>query len=222
MFSEIFPNIFAFLSNNGGSNCFLLKGKKEIALIDSSTRDNVGTLISEFERIGITPEEVTLIIHTHGHADHFGCDALFPNAKIAMHEKDGKSINIGNEDFACLQFFPGTELPKISFSLKDGQEIDLGGIKLKVIHCPSHTDGSICLLLEPNKVLFSGDCLFVDGFGRVDLPSGNAQKLIESLKKLQKTPFKALFPGHGPILLGEEKNRLHLKKIVEIATNTFL
>ncbi len=222
MFQEFFPNIFAFISGNGGSNCFLLKGKKEIALIDSSTLDNMGTLISCFEAIGIKPEEVTLIIHTHGHADHFGCDALFSNAKIAMYENDAKSINAGNEDFACLQFFPGTELPKISFSLKDKQELDLGGMQLEVIYCPGHTNGSICLLLEPNKVLFSGDCLFVDGFGRTDLPSGNAQKLVESLKKLQKTSFKALFPGHGPILLGEEENRVHLKKIIEIVTNTFL
>ncbi len=222
MFSEIFPNIFAFIPNNGGGNCFLIKGKKEIALVDSSTRDNVGKLIFGFEQIGITPEEVTLIIHTHGHADHFGCDALFSNAKIAMHEKDGKSINAGNEDFACLQFFPETELPKVSFFLRDKQEIDLGGMFLKVIHCPGHTGGSICLLLEPNKVLFSGDCLFVDGFGRADLPSGKGPKLVESLKKLQKTPFKVLFPGHGPVLLGEEKNGMHLKKMIKMATNTFL
>ena len=223
MFSEVFPNIFAFLPSNGGSNCFLLKGQKEIALIDSSSRDNASALISSLKGIGVKPGEVTLLIHTHGHADHFGCDGLFSNAKIAMHEKDGKKINAGLEEFACLHFFPGTELPKVSFFLKAGQSLDLGGMKLKVIHCPGHTSGSICLLLEPGKILFSGDCLFVEGFGRADLASGNAQNLVESLKKLQKTPFKALFPGHGPVLLGDEKNALlHLKKIVEMATNTFL
>jgi len=211
MFSEIFPNIFAFIPSNGGSNCFLLRGKKEIVLIDSSTRDNVGALISGFERIGIEPVEVTLIIHTHGHADHFGCDALFPNAKIAMHESDARKINAGLTDFACLQFFPETELPKVSFFLKDKQELDLGKMKLKVIHSPGHTGGSICLLLEPGEILFSGDCLFVKGFGRTDLASGNAQKLVESLKKLQKIGFKALFPGHGAVLLGKDKNRLGLE-----------
>ena len=221
MFSEIFPNIFAFIPSNGGSNCFLLKGKKEIALIDSSTRGNVGALISGLERIGVKPAEVTLIIHTHGHADHFGCDALFPNAKIAMHESDGKKINAGNADFACLHFFPETELPKVSFFLKGGQELDIGGMKLEVIHCPGHTGGSICLLLEPGKVLFSGDCLFVDGFGRTDLASGNAQKLVESLKKLQKLGFKALFPGHGAVLLGKDRNNKSLEKAVKMAANTF-
>ena len=114
-------------------------------------------------------------------------------------------------------------LPKISLLLKGNQEIDLGGLHLRVIHTPGHTAGSQCFFLAKEKALFSGDTLFATGFGRTDLQSSNAQNMLLSLKNLQKTPFKALFPGHGPILQGEEQNTTSLKETIAIAsTNGFL
>ncbi len=223
MFQKIFPNIFAFISENEGSNCFLLKGSKEIALIDSSIAENKEAILSSLTSLNLKPEDVSLVLHTHGHADHFGLDFLFKNARIAMQWADAKQISQGNQEFACAQFFPETKLPKISLLLKDSQEIDLGGPLLKVIHTPGHTAGSVCFFLAKEKALFSGDTLFAEGFGRTDLQSSNPQKMLESLKKLQKTPFKALFPGHGPLLLGEEQIVKALKEIVETATaNSFL
>lgn len=210
MFRQVFPGVFALISGNDSCNCFLVKGRDKIALVDSGTKSNVGALLSGLERLGIGPEQVSFVLHTHGHADHLGIDSLFPNAEIGMHADDAKKINAGNAGFACAQFFPGTVLPKVSMFLKNNQKISLGGMKLVVLHTPGHTSGSVCFLLEPEMLLFSGDTLFVDGFGRTDLPSGNAKKLVESLKKLQKTGFKGLFPGHGPLLLGVKENSIPL------------
>lgn len=223
MFQKISPGIFAFISGNEGSNCFLIQGEKETALIDSSTAENKEAIISGLNRLDLKPHGISLILHTHGHADHFGCDYFFKNAKIAMHGADAKQISQGNSLFACTQFFPEAKLPKISLPLRGNQEIDLGGLHLRVIHTPGHTAGSVCFFLSQEKALFSGDTLFAEGFGRTDLQSSSAQKMLDSLKKLQKTPFKALFPGHGPILLGEEQTAEALKEIVETAAaNSFL
>jgi len=223
MFKEISPRIFAFISENEGSNCFLLKGTKEIALIDSSSEENKDAIVSGIEALGIRLSEVSLVLHTHGHADHFGLNSLFKHAKIAMHRLDAEKIAQEDKEFACTQFFPGTRMPEISLILEDKQEIDLGEIKLLVLPTPGHTAGSVCFFLEEEKALFSGDSLFATGFGRTDLPTGNAQKMLESLKKLQKIPFSVLLPGHGPILQGETIIGRGLREIVAMAgTNAFL
>lgn len=223
MFQEILPKISAFISENFGSNCFLLKGEKETALIDSSSNENKEAVISGLSRLNLKPKDISLILHTHGHADHFGLDKLFSKARIAMHALDAEQINNGNQEFACTQFFSGTKMPRVSLFLEDNQEVDFGGLSLKVVHSPGHTPGSIYFFLREEKALFSGDTVFKEGFGRTDLSGGNPQKMAESLKKLQKLPFAALFPGHGNVLLGEEENRTSLKRTLEIATtNAFL
>ncbi|MFA4855978.1 MAG: MBL fold metallo-hydrolase [archaeon] len=222
MFQQIFPNVFALISGNDSCNCFLVKGRDKIALVDSGTKSNAGALLSGLERIGIGPEKVSFVLHTHGHADYIGCDEFFPNARIAMHRIDAKMVNEKNDEFACTSFFPGTALPKVSILLKDRQKIGLGGISLEVVHTPGHTAGSVCFLLRKEMALFSGDTLFVDGFGRTDLPSGNAKKLVESLKKLQKIGFKGLFPGHGPYLLGREENCVCIKSAIRAASKSLV
>lgn len=223
VFKKILPNVYGFFSGDEGSNSFLLKGEKHIALVDSSSFFNKKPLLSGLSRLAISSGDRLLILHTHGHADHLGCDEFFPNAKIAMHKDDAKLVNKKDGNFACINFFPGTTLPKISMQLKHGQKIGLGGLSLKVIHTPGHTAGSVCFLLEGENLLFSGDCVFANGFGRTDLPTGNAKKMLESLKKLQKTSFSMLLPGHGPALQGQARIGAHLEKMSELSsTNLFL
>ena len=220
---EIFSNVFAFISKDAGSNCFLLKGAKKIALIDSSSLFQEKPLSDFLAKHGVSKNGGLLILHTHGHADHFGCDKFFPNASIAMHQDDAKPVNAQSREFACTSLFPGTEFPKVSILLNAGQKIDLGGLSLKVIHAPGHTPGSICFFLEKEKALFSGDTLFAEGFGRTDLLGGSGRKMVESLKKLQKMGLKALLPGHGPVLLGKSQIKGSIERSVELAsTNAFL
>ncbi len=223
LFNEVSEKVFSFISETGGSNVFLLKGGSELALIDSSTVDNKDLLLEGLGRLGLKPESVSLLLHTHGHADHFGNDGLFSRARIGMHEEDAKELNSGNGDFACSRHFPESRLPRVSVFLKRGQQIDLGGFSLTVLHAPGHTAGSVCFFEPFQKLLFSGDTLFSHGFGRTDLPTGNSQKMLESLKNLEKTPFEALLPGHGPMVLGREANSASLKEVLKAAsTNTFL
>ena len=206
MFEKIFPGLFAFISSNMGSNCFLLTDEK-IVLVDSSASNNASQIIASLKEQGIAPEQINLILHTHGHADHFGCDFLFKNAEIMMHKHDAERVNKNDAAFTCSAWLQGTKIPAISSFLTPNQTIDLGKLKLQVLHTPGHTHGSVCLLERNKKLLFSGDTLFNAGIGRTDLPTGNAADLLQSLKTLKTTPFNYLLPGHGEMLKdGQQSN----------------
>lgn len=204
MFEEIMPGLFAFISPNIGSNCFLLADEK-ITLVDSSTGNNAAQIKAFLKEQGIAPEQINLILHTHSHADHTGCDFLFRNAEIMMHQHDAEYVNKQDAEFTCSALEQGTKIPQISSFLAPNQVIDLGKFKLQVLHTPGHTHGSVCFLEKDKKLLFSGDTLFNGGFGRTDLPSGNTAELLQSIKMLKTTAFEYLLPGHGEILKGEQQ-----------------
>ena len=82
--------------------------------------------------------------------------------------------------------------------LAEGGRIRFGAIELEVLHTPGHTEGSVCLLDKESGVLFSGDTLFADGWGRTDLPGGSDGQMVESLGRLAGLPDELrVLPGHG-------------------------
>ena len=126
------------------------------------------------------------VILAHSHFDHVQkCNelAIRTGAEVYFHEFEAQEIKKLLETGINTHF------------LKDGDEIALGKIKIKVIHTPGHTQGSICLLIE-NKLL-TGDTLFVSAIGRTDLSGGNAAMLFDSLEKLKKLDDSTeVYPGH--------------------------
>ena len=83
--------------------------------------------------------------------------------------------------------------------MKDGQEITLADMTCKVLATPGHTIGSCCYYFEEEKLLISGDTLFLESVGRTDLPTGSMAKLNRSIKeKLAVLPEDVkVYPGHG-------------------------
>jgi hydroxyacylglutathione hydrolase len=132
------------------------------------------------------------IINTHTHFDHvLGNDqvATITGAKIIQHEN--------------------SELEK-DITVKDGDIIKVGSVKLKVIHTPGHSKDSMCLILDDS--VFTGDTLFVGNCGRTDLPGSDPEQMYHSLfDRLAKLGDKLLiYPGHnyGPAptsTIGQEK-----------------
>ena len=85
-----------------------------------------------------------------------------------------------------------------ALDLAEGEQIRFGDIRLEVLHTPGHTEGSVCLLAQDERLLFTGDTLFRGGWGRVDLPGGSADAMIESLGRLATLEHDLrVLPGHG-------------------------
>ncbi|MFN3466600.1 MAG: MBL fold metallo-hydrolase [Candidatus Brocadiales bacterium] len=160
------------------------------------------------------------LINTHGHGDHIGANkelkAHFPDIKICIHEEDKDALTNPFKNLSALGGFQSKDYilksPPADMTLKEGDRITLGKIKLEVIHTPGHTPGGICLLGRSEDgrpdVLFSGDSLFQGSIGRTDFPGGNHSALIESLrgKVLTLKEDTIVYPGHGPTTtVGYEK-----------------
>src|SRR5688572_11783850 len=152
-----------------------------------------------------------LIVSTHGHWDHIGDNAAVSDqtgADIAVHPLDRDRLERPWPSAAPFEIPPS--VPAVE--LAEGGLIRFGSLRLRVLHTPGHTEGSVCLLAEDEGTLFSGDTLFAGGWGRVDLPGGDPALMVESLGRLMTLddPVRVL-PGHGPAsTIGRERPWLEL------------
>ncbi|RJP29793.1 MAG: MBL fold metallo-hydrolase [Candidatus Omnitrophota bacterium] len=193
------------------TNCYLLakgKGSEAIIIDPGSDADKIKNALIKHS---LKP---SLVINTHGHFDHIGCDSDF-NVPIYVHKLDLPLLGSPEKNLSSL-VSSHVAVNDEANALRDGQIIGVEGIKLEVIHTPGHTMGGVCLLVrEPaaKKILFTGDTLFNCGIGRTDIAGSNPESLIESIKKrIFSLPDNiAIFPGHGPSsTIGHEKMHLDL------------
>jgi len=170
---------------------------KEALIIDPA--GNEEQLAAKIKEKGL---KLKYIVNTHGHADHTGGNAkmkTLTGADIVMHADDDKAFQRPEaEAFARQMGFDPT--PPADKTVKDGDELVIGKVSLKVLHTPGHSPGGICLLAEGN--VFTGDTLFVGGIGRTDLPGADHHLFMKSIKeKLLILPEETVvWPGHdyGP------------------------
>jgi glyoxylase-like metal-dependent hydrolase (beta-lactamase superfamily II) len=147
------------------------------------------------------------IIHiwlTHAHFDHLGGAAeIFESSPtpipVALHPADHPlwQVNGGAAFFGIPDFDPG---PEPTVDLDDGMELRLGSHQLSVHHTPGHTPGHVVFAHAPLAVVFCGDLIFQGSVGRVDLPGGDRQSLLDSIRRhiLTLPDDTQLLPGHGP------------------------
>jgi glyoxylase-like metal-dependent hydrolase (beta-lactamase superfamily II) len=152
-----------------------------------------------------------LIVSTHGHWDHIGDNAAVAAhaaAEIAVHPLDRERLTNPQPLYAPFEIPPS--VPAVE--LAEGGLVRFGEIRLRVLHTPGHTEGSVCLLAEDEALLFSGDTLFQGGWGRVDLPGGDETAMVASLARLAGLEDHiGVFPGHGATTtIGRERAWLEL------------
>jgi hydroxyacylglutathione hydrolase len=190
-------------------NVYLVTGPDPI-LVDTGTGEYFRRTLSELSKLVKLPE-IRRVLLTHRHFDHVGgVPRLLPplEAEVFIHEKDAAAVSEAGELETSSQLF-GIEMQPIRVSrFADGTVFSTGEHDLKVVYTPGHTAGSVCLYSEKDRFLISGDTVFVEGVGRWDLPSGRLGDLVLSIEKLSKLDFEDLYPGHGPIALGNGKARL--------------
>ncbi len=192
------------------ANCYLLWDPSDSSAVVVDPGDDAQLIEEEIQNEGLN---VLYIINTHGHFDHVG-------ASGHLRKKLGASLAIHPEDVPLLEnaaqqgeyFGVETQAPNgpigPDVELSDGMVIEAGSIKRTVLPTPGHTRGGVCLYIEKEGVVFTGDTLFTGSIGRTDLPGGSFDELMRSIREKLLTlgDTVKVFPGHGPgTTIKEEK-----------------
>ncbi|MDD3853674.1 MAG: MBL fold metallo-hydrolase [Syntrophomonadaceae bacterium] len=214
MFKNVFENIYMLSTGKGGqfphSYCFYLDDEVK-TLIDTP-------LDTSFTQL-LQGHPVDMIINTHFHRDHSGCNHLFPGAKIIAHPADipaMQSLEVFNQYYGLDKYGAQKDLlswinfhpSPITDVFHDGDIIDLGRMQLEVIHTPGHSPGHCAFYWREKELLFSGD-LDLTAFGPwYGNETSDVDQIITSLEKLIELNPRIILSGHKGMISEGVQNRL--------------
>lgn len=202
--------ISAFTFNPFQENTFVLYDETNACVIIDAgcyTNHEKAQLSSFIAKNKLNPK---LLLNTHCHIDHvLGNAYVYEHYRLKtyMHKADlptlemaplsGKMWDIGLED-----------VPEPEKYIKEGDIIEFGNSKLEILFTPGHSIGHIVFVNHQQKFVIGGDVLFKQSIGRTDLPGGNHQQLLDSIrtKLFTLADDYVVYPGHGPeTTIGYEK-----------------
>jgi hydroxyacylglutathione hydrolase len=195
------PQLVGVLTG-GYSYAWVLKTANGAALVDAGADPRGKELIAELETQGVKPEQVHTILLTHGHVDHWAAAQLFPNARVLLEPAEVSLIRNEHPPKSVVgrltRSMARPPLPAKLEGVEDGKELDVDGEKIRVIHVPGHTPGSLAFLWK--DVLFTGDVLVRSNQGLAPSPfifnEDNAQ-CRQSLRRLLDVDFSRVADGHA-------------------------
>ena len=188
------------------TNCYLLGDEKlgEGILFDPGA--STQKILDMIEQSGV---KIKYIVLTHCHFDHvmavdelrkeYGIDAYILDKEVELAADPQKNLSARFESEFVL-----TGLKTVS----DGEELSYLGHTFKVIATPGHTGGGCCYYIEDSGLLFSGDTLFCESYGKYSFPTGSLKQIVESVAvRLMALPDEVtVFPGHEqPTTIGHER-----------------
>lgn len=188
-----------------GTNCYLLY-KEDVALIidPGAEADRVIHTLTQIEK---TPKAILL---THAHFDHIGAvDQIRAHYDIPVYLHKSEEGWLADPALNSSKFFPVEDIimHEADFDLNEGP-MSIATFDFLVLHTPGHSPGGVSFVFDEDQVVVSGDCLFKNGMGRFDLPEGDKDILLHSIREvLLKLPDHYLvLPGHGEMTrIGNEK-----------------
>ena len=191
-----------FVFNTFMVNCYLLyDGTGEAIIVDAACYDaKEQAVLADF----IEKNNLKLVrnINTHCHIDHIvGNDFIEKTYGIRPeYHKEGDPFLLTAKEIGLSFGYKLERIPQPKGFLADGEIIRFGDSELKVLFTPGHAAGSICLYSEKDGFVITGDVLFRETIGRTDLPTGDFDKLMTSIKTKIFTlpPETVVWPGHGP------------------------
>lgn len=202
--------IKSFVFNPIQENTYVLSDQKDACcLIDPGCYfGNERTALSEYiTQEGLQPE---ILLNTHCHLDHiFGNKFVYDTWNLPLHLHEKEKPVLENAPAAGLRWgLPFENYRGELVFLIEGERVKLGDNELKVLFLPGHSPGSIGFYCEAQGFLIGGDVLFRGGIGRTDLPGGDHDTLLQSIREqLWPLPDEVIvYPGHGePTTIGWEK-----------------
>lgn len=209
-------NIKTFQFNPFSENTYIVWADNMDAMIidPGCSNHKEESLLMEF----ITDNKLKIVHHllTHAHIDHvLGCQFVYQNFGLAprFHILENQLYSMGPS--IAIQYGMGPlQLPEVGAYINFKDLIVCGDLQFEILFTPGHSPGSICFYNRNENIIFSGDVLFEGSVGRTDLPGGNHNTLIQSIRNelLTLDPNTRVYSGHGnPTSIG-----------VESTTNPFL
>jgi glyoxylase-like metal-dependent hydrolase (beta-lactamase superfamily II) len=179
------------------NNLYLLSsaGSKEAIVVDPSIESD--DVLTEISRRSLHVQRILL---THAHIDHILMVKRFheeTGAPVWLHEADLPLYERGAEQAAAVGLpWPGSA--PIAHFIEDGEEVGIPNLEIRAVHTPGHSPGSVTFVTPAGMI--AGDVLFRGSVGRTDLPGGDWQTLVRSIReRLFRYPaVTRVFPGHGP------------------------
>ena len=168
------------------------RSTREVAIVDPAW--DIEGLIKHLEERDYT---LTAALATHYHPDHvgggMGGHSIVGVAELMEHKPVKVYVHKHEADgMKKVTALSDSDLVKVD----SGDTLDVGNVQIEFLHTPGHTPGSQCFRVR--NTLVSGDTLFIDGCGRVDLPGSNSEDMYHSLQKLKSLPDDTLLlPGHN-------------------------
>lgn len=145
---------------------------------------------------------ITDILLTHGHFDHIGALAELKRrtgARIHIHPHDAAMLTDVARSLGQIGRHRAQTAADYPLSAGESSVISICGLDITALHTPGHTAGSVSYYLPEAGVLFSGDTLFYESYGRTDFPTGSMAQMRRSLIRLFQLPAETrVLPGHGP------------------------
>ena len=177
-------------------NCYVVGSRRSGEAVCVDPGDEPGEILALARDMGVT---ITRIVCSHAHLDHI-------MAVGALKEATGAPFLLHADDLALAEQLPATArmwlgqavppAPAPDFFVAEGDDVEIAGVSLKIMHTPGHTRGSVCLY--GGGMLFSGDTLFRGSIGRTDLPGGDFPQIMRSItgRLLDLPDETVVLPGH--------------------------
>ncbi len=169
-----------------------------------------GLILDFLREQGMTP---AAILNTHGHADHIGGNMAmkeaYPQTPIIVGVDDADLLTDANLNLSAPFGMPVVSPPADQL-VREGDVLDLAGIRLEVLDIPGHSPGHVVFVHRAAPTLvFGGDVLFRGSIGRTDFPGGSTQLLLDGIRaKLFTLPGDTvIYPGHGPVTTVQYEKR---------------
>jgi len=179
-------------------NCWIVGSRQrgEACVVDPG--DEPEEILALARDMGV---RITRVVASHAHLDHIMAARAIVEATGAPFLLHADDLPIADNMPASARMWMGQEVPPAptpDVYPTDGQDIEVAGVTLRVIHTPGHTPGSLCLYAADARLLFSGDTLFRESIGRTDLPGGSTEQILRSIAErlYGLPPDTRVLPGH--------------------------